>query len=86
MLFAGGENGTGLLNNVTADYDDDMYAETFSTCLPSLPKRLKWGSMGLVKNNLVVCGGQEEEELPNTNCWKLGSHSHRWSHMSNLIR
>ena len=83
LLFAGGENGTGLLDSVTADYDDDTYASAFSMCLPSLPKRLKWGSMGLVKNSLIVCGGQEDE-LPNMNCWRL--RPYHWSEISNLTR
>ena len=79
LVLAGGEMASELVANVEVHAESRMYSEQYSNCLPNLPEKLQWGNMGLVEDNLMVCGGQNEvQETGTTDCWIISPESGKW--------
>ena len=82
-LLAGGEIAGELTSRI--EVLAGHYTKTYSKCLPPLPEKLKWGSMGLVEDNLVVCGGQTENQM-SRDCFQLQPSSKMWTKHTDLLR
>ena len=83
LILAGGEEKGKLVNTV------ELYPPYIKSCLPDLPEELKWGSMELLGNSLLVCGGQNRAEQPVKSCWildKKNNEKAEWKHHTDLIR
>ena len=84
LLMAGGEEEGKLVRKV-----DIFPSSNYSSCLPNLPKPLKWGSLGLLGETLLLCGGQNGAEQPTQACWALDKEkkeSAQWKPHNNLTR
>ena len=86
LLMFGGDDEKGILSKAATIFPhDDILAE----CLPSLPVALKWGAIGLIGSSLLICGGEDMVEQPQSMCWILDNRSHRtsrWRQNQNLTR
>ena len=56
LVLAGGEKAGEVSSNVEVLASSDWYSAHYSTCLPSLPNALQWGSMGFLDDKLIACG------------------------------
>jgi len=86
FIMAGGQNATQIIDDVEVHSNSKKFSMRHSSCLPNLPKRLKWGNMGLVSDHLMVCGGQDHEEGQNQDCWLLSAEDGIWKHHKSLDR
>lgn len=82
-LLAGGEI-AGQITDSLQVLAGGIYTETYSKCLPPLPEKLRWGSMGLVEDNLLVCGGQKEDHM-SRDCFQLKPASKIWTKHKDLL-
>ena len=83
LVLARGEMASGLVEYVEVHAESRMYSEQYSNCLPNLPKKLRWGNMGLVEDSLMVCGGQNElQETGSTDCWIINPETRKWQRHS----
>jgi len=83
LIIAGGEENGRLVNTV------ELFPPHFKSCLPDLPEEIKWGSLHMLENSLLVCGGQNRAEQPVKSCWildKNNSGNVEWKHHVDLIR
>ena len=82
LVLIGGESSERILGSVKI-FPNSL----FPACtLPSLPKKLKWGSAGFVYDDLLVCGGVGPDSKMNRACWALDSTSRHWRPLDNLTR
>ena len=82
-LLAGGEI-AGEITDSLEVLAGGIYTKTYSKCLPPLPEKLRWGSMGLVEDSLVVCGGQDDDHL-SRDCFQLKPASKIWTKHTDLL-
>ena len=75
MMIAGGEL-AGQTVDLVRPYPSSF--AVYTSCLPHLPHRLKWGSMGFVEGSLIVCGGENTTESQSRACWILDKRTHTW--------
>ena len=71
LVLAGGEKAGEVSSNVEVLASSDWYSAHYSTCLPSLPNALQWGSMGFLDDKLIACGDKT--------CWFLSSKAETWT-------
>ena len=81
-ILAGGDIAGEMTNSI--EVLAGHYTKTYSKCLPPLPEKLKWGSMGLIQDSLVVCGGQNEEHM-SQDCFQLQPASKIWTRHTDLL-
>ena len=81
LIVAGGEEEDKMVNTVEV-----FPPSPESSCLPNLPKALKWGAMGMLGETLLLCGGQNEAEQPSQACWTLDNKTAQWKPQNNLTR
>jgi len=84
LILAGGEEEGKLVNKVEV-----FPSSHYSSCLPNLPIPLKWGSMGMLGETLLLCGGQNAAEQPTQDCWTLDNRRNEtaeWRPHINLTR
>ena len=74
-----------VVNTVEVIANSEMYSRDYSACLSDLPVALQWGNMGLVRDSLVLCGGQNVDIRPR-DCWTLSSRTGVWKNHTKLIR
>ena len=67
LILVGGEKEGELVSTV-----ETFPPSNLSSCLPDLPRAVKWGALGLLEGtSLVVCGGQNRADQPTQECWVL---------------
>ena len=81
MMLAGGEL-AGQAVNLVRPYPSSF--AVYTSCLPHLPHRLKWGTMGFVEGSLIACGGENTTESQSRACWILDNRTHTWMDHCNL--
>ena len=85
LILAGGEVEGRIVESV-----ETFPPSNLSSCLPHLPRALKWGALGLLEEtDLVLCGGQNLAEQPTRECWVLDNFSRdtaKWRHHATLTR
>ena len=86
LLITGGADFEDRLTTSISVYPPDP---TQQSCLPSLPIPLRWGALGLLGSTLLLCGGEDATEQPNSLCWSLDNRSSataKWRVHSNMSR
>jgi hypothetical protein len=87
LVIAGGETDGEIVDTVEVHANAKMYSDHYSSCLPSLPMKVQWGNIGLVEDELLVCGGMTEEQgTGSPECWRISTNTGVWRQHIKLTR